>query len=91
MTRTQCSGLPTASTQAPTSADPTLRASIQFLEALTEGYAGAVELHRIFRLYLGRATLGFDSGTYRLNQTLMVKPDRGRAGLPLTRGEWYAE
>jgi hypothetical protein len=36
------------------------------------------------------ATLGFRSGVYNLTQSLVVKPDAGRAGLPLTRADWYA-
>jgi cyclopropane-fatty-acyl-phospholipid synthase len=46
--------------------------------------------YRIFRLYMAGATLGFRSGVYNLTQTLVVKPDGGRAGLPLTRADWYA-
>jgi cyclopropane-fatty-acyl-phospholipid synthase len=46
--------------------------------------------YRIYRLYLAGATMGFDGGVYELMQTLFVKPDRGRAGLPLTRRDWYA-
>jgi cyclopropane-fatty-acyl-phospholipid synthase len=45
--------------------------------------------YRIFRLYMPGARLGFEGGVYQLNQTLFVKPDRGRAGLPLTRAGWY--
>jgi cyclopropane-fatty-acyl-phospholipid synthase len=51
--------------------------------------AGEVR-YRIFRLYMAGATLGFKSGTYHLTQTLFAKPDGGRAGLPLTRADWYA-
>ena len=46
--------------------------------------------YRIYRLYMAGATLGFDSGVYELNQTLFARPDSGRAGLPLTRADWYA-
>ncbi|HEY4235409.1 MAG TPA: cyclopropane-fatty-acyl-phospholipid synthase family protein [Lacipirellulaceae bacterium] len=46
--------------------------------------------YRIFRLYMAGATLGFRSGVYNLTQSLVVKPDAGRAGLPLTRADWYA-
>jgi cyclopropane-fatty-acyl-phospholipid synthase len=33
---------------------------------------------------------GFDIGRLNLYQVLLAKPDHGRAGLPLTRGDWYA-
>lgn len=46
---------------------------------------------RIFRLYLAGATLGFHSGIYNLNHCLVIKPDAGRSGLPLTRADWFAE
>jgi len=46
--------------------------------------------YRIYRLYMAGATLGFDTGVYELNQTLFSKPAAGRAGLPLTRADWYA-
>jgi cyclopropane-fatty-acyl-phospholipid synthase len=47
--------------------------------------------YRIFRLYMAGATMGFKSGVYNLNQCLVVKPDAGRSGLPLTRTDWYAQ
>ncbi len=46
--------------------------------------------YRIFRLYMAGATMGFRSGVYNLNQCLVVKPDDGKSGLPLTRADWYA-
>lgn len=46
--------------------------------------------YRIFRLYMAGATMGFRSGIYGLNQCLVVKPDNGRSGMPLTRAAWYA-
>jgi cyclopropane-fatty-acyl-phospholipid synthase len=45
--------------------------------------------YRIYRLYMAAAIIGFDSGVYELMQTLFVRPDRGHAGLPLTRADWY--
>jgi len=70
----------------------TLKAWVRELEA---SRAEAVRLagevnYRIYRIYMAGATLGFDSGTYHLNQTLMSKPDQCRSGLPLTRTDWYA-
>jgi cyclopropane-fatty-acyl-phospholipid synthase len=71
----------------------TLKAWVRGLEASRDE---AVRLtgdvnYRIYRVYMAGATLGFDSGIYHLNQTLMSKPDRGRSGLPLTRADWYAQ
>ena len=39
---------------------------------------------------LAGATIGFDSGVYELNHTLYARPNYGRAGLPLTRADWYS-
>jgi cyclopropane-fatty-acyl-phospholipid synthase len=50
--------------------------------------AGEVR-YRIFRLYMSGATLGFRSGVYNLTQSLLVKPDGHRSGVPLTRADWY--
>jgi cyclopropane-fatty-acyl-phospholipid synthase len=44
---------------------------------------------RTFRMYLAGARCGFTTGVYNLYQLLVVKPDRGASGLPLTRAEWY--
>ena len=70
----------------------TLKAWVRGLEA---NRAEAVRLtsevnYRIYRVYMAGATLGFDRGIYHLNQTVMSKPDQNRAGLPLTRADWYA-
>jgi cyclopropane-fatty-acyl-phospholipid synthase len=46
--------------------------------------------YRIYRLYMAGAAMGFDAGTYQLNQVLFVKPaPDGTAGLPPTREDWY--
>jgi cyclopropane-fatty-acyl-phospholipid synthase len=45
--------------------------------------------YRIWRLYMAGSAYGFDIGRLNLYQVLLVKPDRGRAGLPLTRDDWY--
>ena len=45
---------------------------------------------RIWRLYMAGSAHGFDRGRLAVYQTLLVKPDdNGRAGLPLTRRDWY--
>ncbi|MBY0514455.1 MAG: cyclopropane-fatty-acyl-phospholipid synthase family protein [Gemmataceae bacterium] len=69
----------------------TLRHWVRRLEARR---ADAVRMtdeltYRIYRLYMAGATMGFDGGVYELMQTLFVKPDGGRANLPLTRRDWY--
>lgn len=45
--------------------------------------------YRVFRIYLAGAALGFQNGTYNLHQTLLVKPNQGDSGMPLTRADWY--
>jgi cyclopropane-fatty-acyl-phospholipid synthase len=46
--------------------------------------------YRIWRLYLAGAASDFERAQNTVFQTLYVKPDRGRSGLPLTRDRWYA-
>ncbi len=45
---------------------------------------------RVFRLYLHGAAYRFRVGATNVYQALLVKPDGGRSGLPLTREDWYA-
>ena len=45
--------------------------------------------YRIWRLYMAGSADGFRSARGNLYQTLLVKPDRGVSGLPLTRADWY--
>ncbi len=45
--------------------------------------------YRIWRLYMAGSADGFASSRGNLYQTLMVKPDHGVSGLPLTRADWY--
>lgn len=45
--------------------------------------------YRIFRLYLSAFAARFQSGLFNLYQTLLLKPDCGASGLPLTRDDWY--
>lgn len=33
---------------------------------------------------------GFRAARGNIYQTLLVKPERGVSGLPLTRGDWYS-
>jgi len=45
---------------------------------------------RVFRLYLYGAAYRFRVGATNVYQSLLVKPDGGGSGLPLTRADWYA-
>ena len=47
------------------------------------------ETFRIFRLFLSVAFHDFQVGTSNLYQTLLVKTDKGKSGLPLRRDDWY--
>jgi len=53
--------------------------------------AVGVTTYRIWRLYLAGAASDFERGQNTVFQALYVKPERGRSGLPLTRGGWYSE
>ena len=44
---------------------------------------------RVFRLYLAGTAYEFQSGRVNLHQSLLVKTDGGRSGVPLTRQDWY--
>lgn len=44
---------------------------------------------RIWRLYMAGSAHGFETGRLNVYQALLVKPDNGASGLPLTRSDWY--
>jgi len=44
---------------------------------------------RVFRLYLAGTAYEFQCGRVNLHQSLLVKPQGGRSGVPLTRQDWY--
>ena len=44
---------------------------------------------RIWQLFLHGSAYFFTSGLLNLYQALLLKPDKGRSGLPLTRKDWY--
>jgi cyclopropane-fatty-acyl-phospholipid synthase len=46
-------------------------------------------VYRIWRLSLHGIAYGFATGLLNLYQALLVKPEAGRSGLPLTRADWY--
>lgn len=45
--------------------------------------------YRIWRIYMAGSADGFRCARGNIYQTLLVKPDRGVSGLPLTRADWY--
>ena len=45
--------------------------------------------YRVWRAYMAMAGYLFRRGRLSLYHTLCVKAEDGRAGLPLTREEWY--
>ena len=50
--------------------------------------AGEIK-YRIWRLYLAGSAHYFQTGRLDVYQSLLVKSDNGRSGLPLTRVDWY--
>ncbi len=69
----------------------TLRHWLRRLEAHSEEANELVGslIPRIWRLSWAGATHGFESGRLNLYQVLLVKPERGRSRLPLTRADLY--
>lgn len=47
------------------------------------------QTYRMLRIYLAGCAYNFAAGTCTLYQTLLLKPDDGVSGLPLTREDWY--
>lgn len=45
--------------------------------------------YRTWRLFMSASAYQFEAGRYNIYQSLLVKPDRGKSGLPLTREDWY--
>ncbi len=45
--------------------------------------------YRVWRLFMSASARAFETGVYNVYQSLLVKPDRGKSGLPLTRADWY--
>jgi cyclopropane-fatty-acyl-phospholipid synthase len=45
--------------------------------------------YRIWRLYMSLGIQEFQVGRANVYQTALVKTDKGRSGLPLTREDWY--
>jgi cyclopropane-fatty-acyl-phospholipid synthase len=70
----------------------TLRHWVRRLEADREEALAVVDeaTYRTWRLYMSGAARYFDTGRQGVYQALLVKTERGRSGLPLTRADWYA-
>jgi cyclopropane-fatty-acyl-phospholipid synthase len=70
----------------------TLRRWVANLERRREIAVAAAgeEAYRVWRLYMAGSAHAFASGRLAIHQVLLAKPDRGRAGLPLTRQDWFA-
>jgi cyclopropane-fatty-acyl-phospholipid synthase len=70
----------------------TLQHWLRGLEANHDRVVGLTDetTYRVFRTYLARSLLGYQIQAVNLYQSLLVKPDRGVSGLPLTRTDWYA-
>lgn len=70
----------------------TLECWVRRLEARRDEAIRAVGemTYRLWRLYMAGAAHRFRTGRNNVYQALLVKPDRGRSGLPLSRADWYA-
>ncbi len=69
----------------------TLRHWVSRLEGNRDAAIGATDelTYRVWRLYMAGSAYGFETGRLNVYQTLVAKPAHGRAGLPLTREDWY--
>ena len=69
----------------------TLRNWLRRLEAAQSAVERASDAlsFRVFRLYLAGSAYEFASGRLNIYQSLLIKPQEGRSGLPLTRADWY--
>jgi cyclopropane-fatty-acyl-phospholipid synthase len=69
----------------------TLRYWLRRLEAGHEAAVRAADevSYRVWRLYLAGSLHSFRMGRVNIYQSLFVKPDQGRSGMPLTRADWY--
>jgi cyclopropane-fatty-acyl-phospholipid synthase len=70
----------------------TLQHWVRRLEANHEAALGCVDevTYRVWRLYMSGSADGFRAGRLNVYQSLLVKPEDGRSGLPLTRDDWYS-
>ena len=70
----------------------TLRNWVQRLESRHDEARRATDevTYRVWRLFMSGSAYGFETNRLNVYQALLVKPDQGRSGLPLTRADWYA-
>lgn len=66
----------------------------RWLQGLEDHHEEVVKLtdevnYRVFRQYLARSLYGYEIQALNLYQSLFAKPERGEAGLPLTRADLY--
>jgi cyclopropane-fatty-acyl-phospholipid synthase len=47
--------------------------------------------YRVWRLYMTASMHGFATGRLNVLQTLLAKPENGRANIPLTREDLYRQ
>jgi cyclopropane-fatty-acyl-phospholipid synthase len=47
--------------------------------------------YRVWRLFLPGSAYGFAAGLLNVFQAVLLKPEEGRSGFPLTRADWYRE
>jgi cyclopropane-fatty-acyl-phospholipid synthase len=71
----------------------TLRHWVRRLEAQRAAAADATDetTYRVWRAYMAGSAHGFETGRLNVYQALLVKQDRGRSRLPLTREDWYRQ
>jgi cyclopropane-fatty-acyl-phospholipid synthase len=70
----------------------TLRHWVRRLEAAHAAARRAADetTYRVWRLYMAGSAHNFQAGRLNVYQTLLVKPNGGASGLPLSRADWYA-
>ena len=71
----------------------TLRHWIERLERCRNEVVGIVgdATYRVWRLYMTASMHGFATGRLNVLQTLLAKPENGRANIPLTREDLYRQ
>jgi len=69
----------------------TLRQWVKWLETQRQEACDLVgePTYRTWRLFMSASAYYFKVGWVNVYQSLLVKPDRGQSGLPLTRADWY--
>ena len=69
----------------------TLRHWVRRLEAHHQEAVRATDeaTYRVWRLFMAGSAYRFEIGEQSVYQSLLVKTDRGRSSLPLTRNDWY--